>query len=123
MTLSAPLKIAIERAVDHLRCSPDTDIFPCTLDGVKFFKDRDAAIVAVTHLHNNFDEIAVSNPPELIRSLIPTGYSSYRLGTQIPHLWNAYYLSLVISCAEEIEHTRASSKIVFSYRFDTKPDH
>jgi hypothetical protein len=39
------------------------------------------------------------------------------MATQIPTLWNAYYLAIVIACAPDIERMRVSRSMVFSYRF------
>lgn len=115
---------AVERAVDHLSAHPDTDIFPVPLDGIELFQDREKAIASVLKLHHEFDTDSIKNPPELIRSLVPAGYDGYRLGTQIPPLWNAYYLALVIASAPEIERIRAPVNSVCSYRFqDTGAKH
>ena len=112
------LKAAISRAVDHLSAHDDTDIFQSPLDGLALFRDRDAAIAAVTTHHLDFERLAAVEPPTIIRSLVPSGYQGLRLASQIPPIWNAYYLSLVISCAPAIERLRAPSQTVFSYRFE-----
>ncbi len=115
---------AVEQAVEHLSAHPDTDIFPAPLDGIELFQDRERAIASILKLHREFDSDSIKNPPELIRSLVPAGYDGYRLGTQIPPLWNAYYLALVIASAPAIERIRVSSDSVCSYRFqDTGVNH
>lgn len=112
------LEAAIEHAIDHLTAHADTDIFPAPLDGIALFRDRDASIAAVIEHHQQFDDRADLEPPTVIRSLVPAGYHGLRLGSQIPPIWNAYYLSLVIACAPEIERFRAPPQSVFSYRFE-----
>jgi hypothetical protein len=112
------LEAAIEHAIDHLATHDDTDIFPSPLDGIALFRDRDASIAAVIAHHQQFDERANLEPPTVIRSLVPAGYHGLRLGSQIPPIWNAYYLSLVIACAPAIERFRVSPQSVFSYRFE-----
>lgn len=117
MTSNFNLHKAIERSVVHLSQHPDTDIFPIPLDGLQFFKNQKNAIATILELHEKFGIISHRNPPELIRSLVPSGYAGYRMGTQIPPVWNAYYLSLVIACGKEIERIRLPKENVFSYRF------
>jgi hypothetical protein len=114
----AALEAAISRAVDHLAAYGDTDIFQSPLDGLALFRNREVAIASVTAHHHHFDALATLDPPEIIRSLVPSGYHSLRLGSQIPPIWNAYYLSLVIACAPDIERLRAPAQSVFSYRFE-----
>jgi hypothetical protein len=55
------------------------------------------------------------------KELAAVGHSGFRQGTQVDPIWNAYFLSLVISIGEDIEKRRVGANSVFSYRF--KPDH
>jgi len=51
--------------------------------------------------------------------LSAVGYSGFRWATQIDPIWNAYFLGLVLSIAEQIEAARilANRQVVFSYRY------
>jgi hypothetical protein len=55
--------------------------------------------------------------------LTQVGYTGFRWATQIEPFWNAYYLSLVIYLADQIEKERIPEdhKVVFSYRYKWNP--
>ena len=117
--LPESLSAAIVLAVDHLAANDDTDIFLPSIDGIRLFLDRQAAIDKVTAFLLATDDSTPVDPPEIIRSLVPAGYNGLRLGSQLPPLWNATYLALVLACAPAIESRRMSATTVFSYRFQS----
>ncbi|RKH43398.1 RNA-directed DNA polymerase [Corallococcus llansteffanensis] len=74
--------------------------------------------------HQDFDSEIIQRPPETVLSLTQVGYTGFRWATFIEPFWNAYYLALVISIADQIESQRIpeASKTVFSYRFQWQED-
>ena len=112
-----PMAAAIAAAIDNVKANADTDIFPSPGDADLLLSDREKAIRLVAAIHHDFEQQAANSPPVVIRCLVPAGYFGQRLASQIPTLWNAYYLALVIACGPAIERLRISSKGVFSYRF------
>lgn len=116
-TLRCRLEKSVGIAIDNIAAHGDTDIFPSPDEAALLFFDREEAAKKVMALHDDFVSKSGVSPPELIRCLVPAGYLTQRLATQIPPLWNAYYLAIVIACAPDIERNRVSSDRVFSYRF------
>lgn len=116
-----PLAHAVGAAVDNIAAVGETDIFPQSLQTRHLLQDRAAAVRQVLRLHHEFDHLAASSPPQVMRSLVPAGHFGMRLGSRIAPVWNAYYLSLVIDSAPAIERIRASHEKVHSYRF-IQPD-
>ena len=115
--LRCRLKKSIGIAIDNIAAHGDTDIFPLPDEAVLLFRDREEAAKKVMALHDDFVSKDKVSSPDLIRCLVPAGYLGHRLATQIPPLWNAYYLAIVIAFAPDIERMRVSSSMVFSYRF------
>ena len=111
------LEQSIVIAIDNIAAHGDTDIFPPPDEAVLLFCDREEAAKKVMALHDDFVSKDMVSSPDLIRCLVPAGYLGQRLATQIPPLWNAYYLAIIIACAPDIERIRVSSSMVFSYRF------
>ena len=112
-----PMADAIAAAIGNIQANSDTDIFPPPGDADFLLGDREKAVRRVTAIHQDFEHYSAHTPPNVIRCLVPAGYLGLRLASQIPPLWNAYYLALVIACGPAIERARSASNQVFSYRF------
>lgn len=116
----------------------DTDIFPFPIEN-RVFKDKTSQVITClknldkefgnfidsekksTKKDKNFNEAFKQKLPKLIETVVPIGYSGFRWATQIEPIWNAYYLSLVLSVANKIEAKRIDSGNdlnIFSYRFE-----
>ena len=112
-----PIVDAIGAAIDNVLANADTDIFPPPGDAEFLLGNRENAIQRIAEIHHDFENFSTHSPPDVIRCLVPAGYLGQRLASQIPPLWNAYYLALVIACGPTIERARSASNQVFSYRF------
>ena len=115
--LPHPMAAAIAAAIENVQTHADTDIFPPPSDADALLGDRENAIRRIVAIHQDFERYSAHSPPDVIRCLVPAGYLGQRLASQIPPLWNAYYLALVIACGPAIERSRSASDQVFSYRF------
>jgi hypothetical protein len=111
---------AIESALRNIASFGDTDIFPFPLETHVFFDRLDDCRGLLQKLHENFNDFISSYPPATIVSLTQVGYTGFRWATQIEPFWNAYYLALLISIADQIELERIAvqEKVVFSYRYE-----
>jgi hypothetical protein len=100
----------------------DTDIFPFPLENRIFSDNPEVVVELLVQLDRSLDDRLRESPPEIITTCAPHGYTGFRWATQIDPLWNAYFLSLVLSLTPYIEARRApvEAQTVFSYRF--KPD-
>ncbi len=109
----------IKRAVENTIEFGDTDIFPFPIDNLFFKDEKERVISLIANLHKNFEQAEITFPINQERALQAVGYYGYRWGSQIEPLWNAYFLALVLSIAEEIESSRISinKRCVFSYRY------
>jgi hypothetical protein len=110
---------AIDAALRNVACFGDTDIFPLPFENLSF-SDRIAGSRSVLeNMHNEFERWLPSYPPQTIPTLTQVGYTGFRWATMIDPFWNAYYLALVLSIADQIEVQRIpeSDGAVFSYRF------
>lgn len=114
-----PMLDAIAAAIENVKTHADTDIFPSPGDADWLLVDRENAIQRIVAIHYDFEQYSAHSPPDVIRCFVPAGYLGQRLASQIPSLWNAYYLALVIACGPAIERARSSAHQVFSYRFIT----
>lgn len=56
--------------------------------------------------HNNIENAIALSPPLTIVELSQVGYYEFRQATLIEPFWNAYFLGLVISIAQDIENIR-----------------
>lgn len=117
-------KDAATRAIRNIIRHGDTDIFPYPFETL-MFRDKEPECIAVLEsMNNEFDDWITSRPPEVFESLSQIGYTGFRWASQIEPFWNAYYLALVISIADEIESVRVApdENTVFSYRYDWQED-
>lgn len=115
---------AIEAALRNIATHGDTDVFPFPFETHLFFDCPDRCRELVREIHDNFENRLASDPPIKIVTLTQVGYTGFRWATQIEPFWNAYYLALVISIAEQIEQCRTpeDEDAVFSYRYAWNPD-
>src|SRR5580765_6213845 len=114
------VEAAIDAALRNVAQYGDTDIFPFPFENL-VFKDRLAeARAALETIHKDFPHWLSFYPPQTIPTLTQVGYTGFRWATLIDPFWNAYYLGLVVSLADQIEALRIpeSQRVVFSYRFD-----
>ena len=113
------MKDSIERALRNIVKYGDTDIFPFPFERYTFDDSFDACVDLLMDRDNTFEDHLANHPPLTIESLTQIGYTGFRRATQIEPFWNAYYLALVISIAQEIENYRIPEhrQIVYSYRY------
>ncbi len=112
------LKDAFYFAIDNIAKYSDTDVFPFPIENNILYDKRECAIKLMEEIHNNFDSYITTVPPVFENMLGSAGYTGFRWLTQIDPIWNAYFLGLVLSIAEEIEKSRLSknSNSIFAYR-------
>jgi len=111
---------AIAASLLNISKHGDTDVFPFPFETLLFFDKPDKCKNLLLDLHQNFDSFIAKYPPATFETLTQVGYTGFRWATQIEPIWNAYYLALLISIADQIEEQRIpeDQKIVFSYRYD-----
>ena len=114
------VNVAIDLALKNIAKHGDTDIFPFPFETHVFFDRPEDCKRLLQEIHDKFDDSLSLYPPSTIETLTQISYTGFRWATQIEPFWNAYYLALVISLAEQIENYRipVSEKIVFSYRYE-----
>lgn len=110
----------IKLALANISNFGDTDIFPFTLERHVFKDNEDKIVALIKEIDNNFWNRINDDDPSNINTCSPIGYTGFRWATQVDPIWNAYYLSLVISLAEDAENHRIPVDLnqVFSYRFN-----
>lgn len=110
---------SIDAALLNIAKHGDTDVFPFPFETLTFFDNPQECKSLLLELHQNFDQWLASSPPSTIETLAQVGYTGFRWATLIDPFWNAYYLALVITLAEQIEAQRISisHRAVFSYRY------
>lgn len=120
MNIEEAIRISLKNIAKH----GDTDIFPFPFEKDLFFDRPTEARDLLLGLHQKFEAYLASNPPFTIESLTQVGYTGFRWATQIDPFWNAYYLALVTSLADQIEGVRVpeSEAVIFSYRFGWNED-
>lgn len=116
-----PMKMedAIDAALRNVALHGDTDIFPFPFENLAFSDKPVEARAILEAIHKDFPNWISTYPPQTIPTLAQVGYTGFRWATLIDPFWNAYYLALVISIADQIEAQRLpeSAGAVFSYRF------
>ena len=112
----------VQLAIRNIINYGDTDIFPFPLENQIFYDKIDEIVEFILNINRNFETELASQPPVNITTCAPVGYSGFRWATQIDPIWNAYFLSLVINIAPDIEKARipVNEQTVYSYRY--KPD-
>ena len=114
------IKQNIELAIHNITKFGDTDIFPFPIENKIIFDKKEEIISLLEGFEaKNITEVLSRLPPINVHSVINSGYTGFRWGTQIDPIWNIYYLYLVLCLAEKIEFKRPDKNkdIVFSYRY------
>lgn len=113
------MKAYFDCAVTNIIKHGDTDIFPFPIENHIFFDKKDDIIQLLMDLSDNFTARLAQFPPSHYSALAPVSYTGFRWATQLDPLWNAFFLGLVLSIAEDIEKARISKtdNVVFSYRY------
>ncbi|HZH85815.1 MAG TPA: RNA-directed DNA polymerase [Brumimicrobium sp.] len=108
-----------KKALANIVRHGDTDIFPFPFERYLFEQKLDETLDILETYHNNIEDAIALSPPLTIVELSQVGYYGFRQATLIEPFWNAYFLGLVISIAEDIESKRIKEEEnnVFSYRF------
>lgn len=111
---------AFEASLKNIALHGDTDIFPFPFENHIFSDQPAEAKKILESFHQNLPGSLSAYPPQTIPSLTQVGYTGFRWATLIDPFWNAYYLALVISIADQIEAQRIpeASEAVYSYRFE-----
>lgn len=110
---------AARAAVRNIATHGDTDVFPLPFETLLFFDQSASVEKILSDIHKDLPAALSSRPLTTIRSLAQVGYSGFRWATLIDPFWNAYYLTLIVQIADQIESQRLSldEKVVFSYRY------
>lgn len=108
-----------KKALTNIVRHGDTDIFPFPFERYLFEQKLDEVLNILDAYHKNIEDAIALSPPLTIVELSQVGYYGFRQATLIEPFWNAYFLGLVISIAEEIESKRIKEEEnnVFSYRY------
>jgi len=108
-----------KKALTNIVRHGDTDIFPFPFERYLFEQKLEEVLDILETYHKNIEDAIALSPPLTIVELSQVGYYGFRQATLIEPFWNAYFLGLVISVAEDIESKRIKEveKNVFSYRY------
>ena len=122
--MNMEVEAAIVRALRNIETFGDTDILPFPFEKHLFQDFRENCAMELGKWHNRFKETLEELPPVTVKAFSPAGYFGFRRVTEIEPFWNAYYLALVISIAQEIEEDRVplDENVVFSYRYAWNED-
>lgn len=114
------MKRHLQKALHNICTLGDTDIFPFPFENLVFYDKFEESVDLLENIHTNFNNFITEYPPTLEHRLSPISYTGFRWGAQIDPLWNAYFLALVLSVADQIELSRVpiNKEIVFSYRYE-----
>lgn len=114
------MRDSFKKALINIIRHGDTDIFPFPFERFLFEQKLEESLDILETYHNNVEEAISLSPPLTIVELSQVGYHGFRQATLIEPFWNAYFLGLVISIADEIESKRIKEdkKNVFSYRYN-----
>lgn len=109
-----------KKALSNIVRHGDTDIFPFPFERYLFEEKLNESLEILESYHRKIEEAISLSPPLTLVKLSQVGYYGFRQATLIEPFWNAYFLGLVISIAEEIEKKRIKEeeKNVFSYRYE-----
>lgn len=111
-------KDSIELAVKNIATYGDTDVFPYPFENHIFHDKPESIVSLIENMDRDFEVWLFNYPPTYVKSLSTSGYVGFRSPSQIDPFWNAYFLALTISLADDIEASRipTASNTVFSYR-------
>jgi len=124
MVKKAKFRNAARKAIKNVINHGDTDIFPFPFGHHAFFDEQEKLLELIVDYDDNFIRYLAQFSPLHVSSLTPVTYSGFRWATQLDPIWNAYFLSCVLSIWEEIEDARLprSENVVFSYRISPDPE-
>jgi hypothetical protein len=107
------------RAIANVTRYGDTDIFPFPIENHVFHDMKESTVALLQDIHTDFQKELAAQPPSNDGALAPMSYMGFRWATQIDPIWNLYFLSLVLSIADNIEADRIPKEhdTVFSYRY------
>jgi hypothetical protein len=107
------------RAIRNIVRHGDTDIFPFPIENHVLHDLPDRAVEILGRLDADVPRSLAEYPPMNVGALAPVGYTGFRWAMQIDPIWNAAYLSWVLSIADQIETARIplERQRVFSYRY------
>ena len=97
-----------EMSIKNITKHGDTDIFPFPIENHIFFDKTTDIVDQLTDIDRHFAQRLVQFPPSNEGALAPVNYVGFRWATQLDPLWNAYFLGIVLSIADEIEKARIS---------------
>ncbi len=111
-----------KRALLNITEYGDTDIFPFPIENHIFFDKPKECIELLLDIDANFPERLARFPPSNISALAPVSYTGFRWATQLDPLWNAFFLGVVLSIAQNAEVVRIPKEdnLIFSYRFNSE---
>lgn len=114
------MKDNFKKALQNIIRHGDTDVFPFPFERHLFDERLEDSVIILENIHKDLEKAISESPPLTLVKLSQVGYYGFRQATMIEPFWNAYFLSLVIALAENIENTRIKEedKKVFSYRFE-----
>ncbi|MBB6431382.1 RNA-directed DNA polymerase [Algisphaera agarilytica] len=110
---------AAKRSIKNIGKYGDTDVFPFSYEKDIFHEKENECAAILEGMFADFDRAISDDPPRFIQALSQVGYTGFRWTTQIDPYWNAYYLALVLSIADEVESARSpiTNAQVYSYRY------
>ena len=113
------MELYYRRAIKNIVRHGDTDIFPFPFENHVFHDDTDKAVAILASLDADVPRSLAEYPPVNVGALAPVGYTGFRWALQIDPIWNAAYLSWVLSIADQIEAVRdpINRRRIFSYRY------
>lgn len=113
------------RAIQNIVRHGDTDIFPFPIENHVLHDLPDRVVEILTRLDADVPRSLAEYPPANVGALAPVGYTGFRWALQIDPIWNAAYLSWVLSIADQIEAVRVplARQKVFSYRYQWDDEH
>jgi hypothetical protein len=119
------MEVFYRRALRNIVRHGDTDIFPFPIENHILHDRPDEAVAILEALDADVPRALAQRPPANVGALAPVGYTGFRWALQIDPIWNAAYLSWVLSIADQIEAVRipTAQERVFSYRYSwSEPD-
>jgi hypothetical protein len=118
------VELYYRRAIKNIVRHGDTDIFPFPFENHVFHDYADKAVAILASLDADVPRSLAENPPVNVGALAPVGYTGFRWALQIDPIWNAAYLSWVLSIADQIEAARdpIDRRRIFSYRYQWDED-
>lgn len=113
------MELFYRRALRNIVRHGDTDIFPFPIENHVLHDKPDEAVAILNALDADVPQALAQRAPTNVGALAPVGYTGFRWALQIDPIWNAAYLSWVLSIADQIEAIRIpiGQNRVFSYRY------